>query len=415
MKERSELWQTHRTNYFAKMPTQSVAILFAGEAPVKSADENYQFTPNRNFYYLTGISDPKIIVTLVKTTQGNEATLFIERENPLMARWVGETLNAEQAKAQSGIERVAYLDEFPAVVSTLFDRRQLESCYLDLERQQLELPPSKAITFAQQLRAAYPALNIINAQPLLAALRMTKSPEEIAKIEAAIALTHKGIMAMVGALAPDKTENEIEAYFDFTLKQGGASDFAFPTICATGKNATILHYTANNQRLGNDDVILFDLGAQIEYYNADISRTFPVSGKFSDRQKQIYAIVLAAMKAVEAHVKPGVTLMELNQIATDVLATGCLEIGLIHERAEIQEYYIHSIGHHLGLDTHDVTIANQPLAAGMVITNEPGLYIAAEGIGIRIEDDLLVTATGCRNLSVAIPKEIAEIEAIMQK
>lgn len=409
-----ELWQQNRENYFAQMAEHSMTILFAGEAPMKSADEAYHFTPNRNFYYLTGLQAPKIIVTLVKTNQGNEATVFIERENPTMARWIGESLGAEQAKTESGIERVAYLDEFEAKVGFLFERHQIQRCYLDLERQQLDLVDTRAIRFAQRLRQAYPALQIQNAYPLIAALRMVKAPAEIAKIEAAIALTKRGITAMVAALAPGKTENQIEAYFDFTLKQGGASDFAFPTICATGKNATILHYNENNQPLATDDLILFDLGAQVDYYNADISRTFPVSGQFSERQKQLYQIVLDAMKAVEAHVLPGVTMGELNQVATEVLAQGCQAIGLIKEREEIKQYYIHSIGHHLGLDTHDVTLENTPLQPGMVITNEPGLYLEAEGIGIRIEDDLLVTETGCRNLSQAIPKEIAEIEAMMQ-
>ncbi|MGL5916639.1 MAG: M24 family metallopeptidase, partial [Culicoidibacterales bacterium] len=216
-------------------------------------------------------------------------------------------------------------------------------------------------------------------------------------------------------IKPNMTENQVEAYFDFTLKQGGATDFAFPTICAGGINATTLHYNDNNQVLQDGELLLLDLGAQIEYYNADISRTFPINGKFTPRQQAIYEIVLASMLAVEAAVRPGVTLRQLNQIAADVLADGCVSIGLIQEKSEITRYYIHSIGHHLGLDTHDIGDTRKPLEAGMVITNEPGLYILEEAIGIRLEDDLLVTETGCRNLSSSIPKTISEVEACMQR
>lgn len=409
----SNNWNTNREKYLALVEGESVSLFFAGKAPMKSADEAYPFTPNRNFYYLTGLDVEALVLILVKTALGNEATLLIERPNPQMVRWVGATMTSDEVSAISGISKVRYLDELDDIVSTLFERRKFATCYLDLERQHVTIADSPAIVAAKRFTHAYPALTLKKAETLLTQLRMVKSEAEIAKIEAAIALTYRGIRAMVREFAPGKFENEIEAYFDLTLKQGGASDFAFPTICAAGANATILHYHANNAKVEANDLILFDLGAQIDYYNADISRTFPISGTFTERQKVLYEIVLGAMGAVEAHVRPGITMRELNEVAINHLSKGCLAIGLISEPSQIHDYYIHSIGHHLGLDTHDVSF-NQPLAAGMVITNEPGLYIEAEGIGIRIEDDLLVTETGCRNLSAMIPKTVQEVEEFVK-
>ncbi len=404
-----------RAQYFEQIQMESVTILFAGEAPYKSADEQYKFTPNRNFYYLTGIDAPKLIFMGIKTDSKIEEYIFIERENPQLARWIGATVTAEEVTQKSGIQTTYYLDEFTSVLSRVFDRRKFKICYLDLERQQWGGSESVALVFAQQLQKQYPAVKIENAWEMIAKLRMVKSDAEIDEIRKAISVTKQGIEVMVRALLPGKTENEIEAYFDFTLKQAGVSDFAFPTICATGKNATILHYNKNNDQLGREDLILFDLGAQVNYYNADISRTFPVNGKFTKRQQMIYEIVLSAMKAVEQATKPGVTLQALNDVAIEVLANGCLNIGLIDNIEQIHDYYIHSIGHHLGLDTHDVALQHVPLEAGMVITNEPGLYIEEEGIGIRIEDDLLVTANGCENLSKDIIKTVTDIEAFFKK
>ncbi|MGL5295638.1 MAG: aminopeptidase P family protein [Culicoidibacterales bacterium] len=404
-----------RAQYFEQIQMESVTILFAGEAPYKSADEQYKFTPNRNFYYLTGIDAPKLIFMGIKTDSKIEEYIFIERENPQLARWIGATVTAEEVTQKSGIQTTYYLDEFTSVLSRVFDRRKFKICYLDLERQQWGGSESVALVFAQQLQKQYPAVKIENAWEVIAKLRMVKSDAEIDEIRKAISVTKQGIEVMVRALLPGKTENEIEAYFDFTLKQAGVSDFAFPTICATGKNATILHYNKNNDQLGREDLILFDLGAQVNYYNADISRTFPVNGKFTKRQQIIYEIVLSAMKAVEQATKPGVTLQALNDVAIEVLANGCLNIGLIDNIEQIHDYYIHSIGHHLGLDTHDVALQHVPLEAGMVITNEPGLYIEEEGIGIRIEDDLLVTANGCENLSKDIIKTVTDIEAFFKK
>ena len=219
---------------------------------------------------------------------------------------------------------------------------------------------------------------------------------------------------MAKNIKPGMREYEVESYFDFEIKRNGASNHAFSTICASGKNATVLHYEDNNQICNNGDLILFDLGAEYNYYCSDISRTIPINGKFTNRQKEIYQIVLNTLKKVQESAKPGLTLRDLNDIAKSELAKGCIKIGLIKNEDEISKYYFHSVSHSLGLDTHDVWVLDSKLENGCVITNEPGLYIEEEGIGIRLENDLLITDNGCENLSIDIPIEIEEIESLMK-
>lgn len=409
------MFENNRKKLIESMKENSLLILFAGSAPYRSADQVYKFTPNRNFYYLTGIDEPNVIVTILKTDKEAIETVYVEREDELMAKWVGRAISKDEASEVSGIKSTKYLDEFDSTISSYIDRRGISKIYLDLERQSINIPSTKAQDMANTLRVKYPHLKIKNIFHNIAKLRMVKNDREVELIQKAIGITKEGILAMAKNLTPGMKEYEVEAYFDFKIKSLGASAHAFSTICAAGKNATVLHYEDNNQEAKDGDLILFDLGAEYDYYCSDISRTIPVNGKFTDRQKQIYQIVLNAMKEVEKNTKPGLTLADLNNIAKKALAKGCMEIGLIEKEEEIGKYYFHSVGHPLGLDTHDVWIVDSKLEEGAVITNEPGLYIEEEGIGIRLEDDLLVTKDGCINLSKDIPVEIEDIEALMSK
>ena len=232
-------------------------------------------------------------------------------------------------------------------------------------------------------------------------------------IREAIDITDKGIKSLMKNSKAGMKEYELEAYFDFTLKSNGAKDYAFHTIAASGKNATILHYDENDSELEDGKLVLFDLGAQYKYYNADISRTFPINGKFTERQKQVYNVVLRAQEAVTAIARPGILFSVLNDTAKEVLAEGCIELGLIKEASELAKYYFHGVSHYLGLDTHDVGNRDIELKPGMVFTNEPGLYIEEESMGIRIEDNILITEGGCENLSKQIIKTVEEIEEFM--
>ena len=409
------MFENNRKKLIESMKENSLLILFAGSAPYRSADQVYKFTPNRNFYYLTGIDEPNVIVTILKTDKEAIETVYVEREDELMAKWVGRAISKDEASEISGIKSTKYLDEFDSTISSYIDKRGISKIYLDLERQSINIPSTKAQDMANTLRVKYPHLKIKNIFHNIAKLRMVKNDREVELIQKAIGITKEGILAMAKNLTPGMKEYEVEAYFDFKIKSLGASAHAFSTICAAGKNATVLHYEDNNQEAKDGDLILFDLGAEYDYYCSDISRTIPVNGKFTDRQKQIYQIVLNAMKEVEKNTKPGLTLADLNNIAKKALAKGCIEIGLIEKEEEIGKYYFHSVGHSLGLDTHDVWIVDSKLEEGAVITNEPGLYIEEEGIGIRLEDDLLVTKDGCINLSKDIPVEIEDIEALMNK
>ena len=409
------MFENNRKKLIESMKENSLLILFAGSAPYRSADQVYKFTPNRNFYYLTGINEPNVIVTILKTEKEAIETVYVEREDELMAKWVGRAISKDEASEISGIKSTKYLDEFDSTISSYIDKRGISKIYLDLERQSINIPSTKAQDMANTLRVKYPHLKIKNIFHNIAKLRMVKNDREVELIQKAIGITKEGILAMAKNLTPGMKEYEVEAYFDFKIKSLGASAHAFSTICAAGKNATVLHYEDNNQEAKDGDLILFDLGAEYDYYCSDISRTIPINGKFTDRQKQIYQIVLNAMKEVEKNTKPGLTLADLNNIAKKALAKGCMEIGLIEKEEEIGKYYFHSVGHSLGLDTHDVWIVDSKLEEGAVITNEPGLYIEEEGIGIRLEDDLLVTKDGCINLSKDIPVEIEDIEALMSK
>jgi Xaa-Pro aminopeptidase len=405
----------NRENLWDKLEENSVTLMFAGEAPYKSADETYAFTPNRNFYYLTGIDREKMILMLVKRNNKVEETLFIEKNDPVMARWVGEKMPEATAKEISGIENIKFVEEFEETLGSILDRVKIDSLCLDLERQQFHMSMNTAQRFAKIVVERYPYLQVKNIFHEIASLRLIKSKEEIELMRVAIDITDKGIKALMKNSKAGMREYELEAYFDFTLKNSGVTDYAFHTIAASGKNATILHYNENNSELEDGKLVLFDLGAQFKYYNADISRTFPINGKFTERQKQIYNVVLRAQEAVTAIAKPGILFSVLNETAKKVLTEGCIELGLIKEASELSKYYFHGVSHYLGLDTHDVGSRDVELKPGMVFTNEPGLYIEEESIGIRIEDDILITEDGCENLSKQIIKTVEEIEEFMAK
>lgn len=395
------------------MKNNSLAIFFAGRAPYKSADERYSFTPNRNFYYLTGIDEEDIILLMKKQNDEVSEYLFIQEIDEVEAKWTGETISIERAEETSGIKDIRFLKEFEDTIGAYINTFNINQMYFDLERQEINIAKTQSQLFANLIIDRYPHMRINNIYSDIAALRTIKREEEVELIKKAIEITYEGIKLMLKNSKAGMMEYEIEAYFNFALNREGIKEVAFSTIAASGKNATILHYDKNNTTTKENELLLVDLGAQYKYYNADISRTFPVNGKFTERQKQIYNIVLKANEEVMKSVKHGVTLGELQAKAKEVLAEGCKAIGLIEKDEELAKYYYHGVSHPLGLDTHDVGERNIKLKEGMVITDEPGLYIEEENIGIRIEDDILVTKDGYINLSKNIIKTVDEIENYM--
>jgi Xaa-Pro aminopeptidase len=260
----------------------------------------------------------------------------------------------------------------------------------------------------------YPNLIVNNLHPLLGELRSVKHEKEVALISEALAITKTGIETLMQQAKPGMREYALEAHYNFVLNTNGVTP-SFNTIAASGSNATILHYEKNDAVMKDNDLILFDLGVKKDLYCSDISRTFPVNGKFTARQKQIYEIVLEANKKSIDMLKPGVTFKEFNDFGRKILAEGLMKIGKINTEDEVLKYYYHSLGHFLGLDVHDVGNYTKPFEKGQILTVEPGLYLADEGIGIRIEDNILLTEQGHINLSQSIIKEIVDIESFMSK
>lgn len=406
----------NRSRFMATIENNSIVILFAGKPCRKTGDELYQFTPNRNFYYLTGIQEEEHIVVFSKFGDEVSEKLFLKDLDLDKEMWSGKTLRDTEGKEISGIKDAVYMKDFNSYINRLFKSSEEIKLYLDLDREDIEETDSIANVFAKTIKDKYPQIIIKNFLDKIAPLRMVKSEQEILEMRKAIEITISGVKSLMKNAKVGMKEYELEAYFDFECKTKGVKDLAFRTIAAAGKNATILHYVENNSELKDEDLILFDLGAQWNLYNADITRAFPVSGKFTDRQKEVYEAVLRVNKAVIEKIKPGVNSKELNIWARNLIAEECIKLGLIKEKEEVNRYYWHSIGHSLGLDTHDLGIRGREFifAEGMVFTVEPGIYISEENIGIRIEDDILVTKTGCEVLTKDMIKEVKEIEEFMK-
>ncbi len=409
------IFTEHRLQLLEMIEEGEMAILFAGSAPKSTADASYDFMTNKNFYYFTGCDKEQFIVVMHNDKGQMKSTLFIEKPNYDVEKWFGRKLTQEAARELSGIEDILYLDVFENWLNRLIVTDHVKAVYLDLEKLSFDEAHSVANLFSKKLIDRYPFLPIKTLHPLVVKQRMIKSETEISKIQKAVDLTHEGLKAVLNYLKPDVYEYQVQSVFEHTIKMNGADGVSFPTIAVSGDDGVILHYVENNKKIKEGDLILLDLGAAYQEYAGDISRTFPASGVYSERQKTIYNIVLKAQEAVMAEMKPGTPFAKLNETCIEVLTKALLEDGLIQSKEEVSKYYYHGVSHHLGLDVHDISDREAVLQPGMVLTCEPGLYIAEEGIGIRIEDDVLITEEGHQVLSQAIPKTVEEIEAIMKK
>lgn len=416
------MYKEVRETYFNRIEERSLTILFSGKSKEKSADQHFPFVVNRNFFYLTGIERENSILLMAKSATKTESYLFLEVVDPVKALWDGAGLSFEKASELSGIDvkNIKNINELDQFITELLStsRRALfgpiDSIYLDLERLSYQSTDTIAITYSKKLLDLFPFINIKTNQLILAELRMSKSLFEVEQMKKAIDITEEGLNRIMNHLKSGKYEYQMEAEFNYALNLNRSSA-AFNTIIAGGKNATILHYVDNDQVLNDGELVLCDLGATYHNYNADITRTFPINGKFTKRQKEVYEVVLEANKKTIESLRVGMTLKEFNDVAKEILIRGAKKLGLIQEDDEISKYYYHGVGHYLGLDVHDVGNYSLPIVEGSVITVEPGLYIAEEKIGIRIEDDIYVTKEGPINLSKHIIKEIDDIEAFMKK
>ena len=414
-----EYYINRREKLIATLPEGCVALLFSGKFKTMSNDLFYPFVVDKNFYYLTGINEDNCIYMLVKGESSYKELFFTEERSKEKEKWIGERLKPSQITEISGLENVYSLDDFDKVLQSYLNADKtsvfggIDSIYLNTNKKNNDFFESIDEIYARKLKEEYPNAFIRSMYNNICKLRLIKDDLEIENIIKAISITKNGIYEMMKNAKNCGYEYEVEAYYDYVLKSNNTIP-SFKTICASGINSTILHYEDNNSEISCDSLILCDLGSLVNNYASDISRTFPKMGKFSDLQKKIYNIVLDTNKACIAFLKPGVTRIDYETLARDTLAKGLLDLGLIKEKDEIDKYYYHSVGHMLGLDVHDVGKFDE-FIPGMVVTCEPGLYIPELKIGVRIEDDILITKDGSINLSRDIIKEIDVIEQFMEK
>jgi len=404
------LFIKNRNKILNQMENNSIFIVFSrhnGSDDIHRQDYNI----NRNYFYATGNLEYENILILTKIEDKCSSIIYINPYDEFKAKWVGAPLSAEEIKNITGINDVRYLESFESNVKSLLSF--VNKLYLDIDSSALNSNLNEDELFAKNIKEKYPWINILNGRSLFTHSRTIKEPEEIEEIKKAINITKRGIENILKNIG-EKYEYQLESYFDQAIKYNGATGYAFPTIAASGKNATCLHYMDNNSIAKNGDLILFDLGCSLNMYCSDISRTFPVSGKFTKRQKEIYDIVLNGQKLVLESAKPGLTTKKLNQILVSYYEKELKRIGLIDKPEDVYKYYYHGVSHHIGLDCHDLCDYTE-LKPGSIISNEPGLYIAEENIGIRIEDDILITETGAICLSQDILKTTEDIEKFIER
>lgn len=430
-------FKLHRDQFFAAMAENSIAFFSAAHEVTRSNDTEYAFCQNKNFYYLTGFNEPDALLILLKCDGTERSILFSLPKDKLQEVWHGRRVGQEQACQNYGFDQCFTLAEKGDLITQFLNGlTQVYFAFDDkkLTEQVFELLAKVRASVRQGVKAP---TQVVDASPLINEQRLIKSDNEIEvmrQVNYISCLAHKRAMqkTQVG-LFEYQIENEI--LHEFT--RHGARHSAYATIVAGGDNANILHYTDNNDQLHNNDLLLIDAGGELSGYAADITRTFPINGKFTPEQKALYELVLAAKSKVISAIKPGVSFAALNDIANTCLTKGLVKLEiltgdlatLIQEKA-CKKYFIHGLGHWLGLDVHDVgdyeisadKLQCRAFEPGMVLTIEPGLYMPLDdieldskwrGIGIRIEDNIVVTKVGCENLTQYCPETIADIEALM--
>lgn len=402
------------------LENNSFAVIHSGYNKFKSADSVYDFFVNNNFYYLTNIDQANVILLVGNVNNHHFEKLFIESVDPEVAKWLGATLTHEEASELSGIAMQDILDinMFEKYTDSLYQSNryglmEAHTVYLDLEYRDIPLYNTFGRVYAKTIRDRFPSVKIENCYNMIISLRMCKNEKEVALIKESIATTKRAILNVMSHHNELSNESIANAYHDFTIIKEGKT-LSFNDIIASGHNATVLHYDDNNSDILPNSLLLMDVGCYTKHYSSDITRTFPVNGKFTKRQKEVYEVVLDTNKKCIEYATAGMSWKELNDYANNLLAKGLIKLGLIKDISELRKYYFHSIGHSLGLDVHDPSHASEGLKEGMVITIEPGLYIPEESIGIRIEDNIMITKEKAILLSKDIIKEVEDIENFLK-
>ena len=401
------------------MEENSAAVVFSGVSKISSEDEFFPFKVNNHFFYLTNIQQENSILLIVKEIGEVKTYLFIDEYNELVEKWTGRTLTDEEAKELSNIDTIYHSKDFDGILALVLAKEnnqygKISKLYLDFTPELKIRDAFSTLEFKKEIEQKYPHIILDNVYPLVTQLRSVKSQYEIDQMLEAVRLTNAGINDLIGRLGNNQFEYELANDFEYYGKSHKRHGLAFDTIVACGKNATVLHYPQQNDRVTKGELVLFDLGYSHNGYSADVSRTYPVNGKFTLLQKNIYEAVLNCNKAVIEYIRAGLTLMDLQAFAAEFLKNECVSRGLLKPEDDIRRVYYHSVSHHLGLDTHDVCDRKKPLENGNIITVEPGLYFKEYGIGVRIEDDVLIQDGNAYVLTGEIAKEVAEIEKMMK-
>ncbi len=421
-----------RRNALLETMEEGVAVLGAGVPKTRSNDTEYPYRPQSDFFYLTGFDEDNAVLVLRRDAEGTKTVLFVQPRDEKLELWTGERLGVERAKARFDVDEVHPVTEYAQKLPELL--QNLPRLYLDLFSDEPWYAEARkaAEALRHERETKRPVTQLLDVTAAVRRMRLLKSAEEIALIRKGLQITAEAHHRAMRLCRPGMMEYELQAEYEYVFASRGAYSDAYTTIVAGGDHANTLHYVRNDAPLNDGDLVLIDAGCEYRFYATDITRTFPVNGRFTPAQREVYEAVLEVQLAVIGDIAPGVLKSDLQKKAETMLCEKMVSLGilkgevekLVEEKAH-KKYFPHGIGHWLGIDVHDPAPyygedgEEIPLAAGMVLTVEPGLYLPASdetvpekyrGIGIRIEDDILVTETGCENLSGAIAKSVDEIE-----
>lgn len=420
------LFAKNRQKLARLLPAHSLVIVFSNDEMPRTADQFFPYRQNSDLFYLTGIEQSKTILCLAPDMHLNQyrEILFIENTSDYYKTWTGNKLSKEQALELSGISNISWLDEFENLLNDLM--QEAKHVYISFHEtaRSFDEVPLRDIRYAEKIRYLFPLHHYERLSPLMAELRMVKEPEELEQIKKAISITEITFRSILSSLKPGIKEYEIEAEIISGFIRNASTGHAFHPIVASGANANVLHYTDNSNTCKDGELVLVDFGAEYGNYNADITRTLPVNGTFSLRQRSVYEAVLRLHNLVASMMVPGTSLEKINAEMAKHFEKELIGLNLLTEEQIFKEnpekpaykkYFMHGIGHFLGLDVHDLGSKQEKLREGMVITCEPGIYIREEGLGIRLENNFLITEHGNINLSKSIPIDPDEIERLMKK
>lgn len=422
----NKLFKFNREKFKKHLPEHSLAVFHSNDKMPSSGDVFFKFKQNADLFYLTGINQEESILILYPDAPNQKfrEILFIRENNEYIAVWDGDRLTKEDATDISGIKNIYWLNDFDTIFSTLMS--QAQKCFVNLNEHPRFSTPVNYLNkrFANHIRENYPGHEIRRSAPILCDIRSIKHEIEIELIQKACDITTDAFKRVLKFVSPGVSEYEIEAEITHEFIRQGADGHAYHPIIASGKNACVLHYNSNNRNCKDGDLILFDFGASYTNYTSDMSRTIPVNGKYTDRQRAVYNAVLNVFKEARKMLRPGVLLEEYHKEVGKLMEKELIQLKLL-TAAEVRKqnpdiplykkYFMHGTSHYLGLDVHDVGNPYLPIKEGMVFTCEPGIYIRDENIGIRLENDILITKNDPVDLLSNSPIEADHIEEVMNK